>query len=145
MTSPNKTQPVGNRDLNEAYDRYIKSRPTAPAPGERTPAEHTPGPWKAYFDKQGDCTGVKTANGKLRICWLDFWGEQIETGNIKSEEEMQANARLIAAAPATKAQRDELLELVQHVLNCSEDDGGMELINWDALRAAIARASETKD
>lgn len=44
----------------------------------------------------------------------------------------EADARLIAAAP-------DLLDTVEQVLIASEEDGDMEDIDWDGLRAAIAK------
>lgn len=49
----------------------------------------------------------------------------------------EANARLIAAAP-------DLLAAVEQVLIASEDGGGMDDIDWNGLRAAIAKAKGSK-
>lgn len=95
--------------------------------------QHTSGPWKTYHSKaKSGEQGVITQNGKVRIAWMDFWGEQIETGNLKPDSEIDANARLIAAAP-------ELLEAcLQAVMAIPTDHGAFETV-----RNAISKATGT--
>ena len=54
--------------------------------------EHTPGPWQVYTD--GTKTFIAAANGRVVV--VDLYDEN----NEPSIEELEANARLIAAAPA---------------------------------------------
>jgi hypothetical protein len=92
-------------------------------------AQHTPGPWTSY-------TGTNSiwADGKRAIC--------IVTGARNHEDqERDANARLIAAAP-------DLLEALNGVLpymEAAETEGlvGDEGCHWpvENVRAAIAKAT----
>jgi len=93
---------------------------------------HTPGPWHAIPDASEFTRLIgrfpafdpfpiaKVSMGKTHVTDEDF-------------AELKANACLIAAAP-------DLLAAVEQVLCASEDNGDMEDIDWDQLRAAIARA-----
>lgn len=68
---------------------------------------HTPGPWTLQV------TGwINTPDaGGYRVLLIN--GRNFTVAQVQVDEddgEQQANARLIAAAPETKAQRDELLE-----------------------------------
>ena len=73
-------------------------------------SEHTPGPWKVVAWETG-----------YRIVPMDAYGNSRSDGPIGdvfyTDEHLvcKANARLIAAAPETKEQRDELLEACQAV------------------------------
>ena len=107
---------------------------------------HTPGPWKAvtaydqddgtlYFQvfetRTGDRAGICTSQ-EMHL----------------SREEMAANAHLIAAAPETKEQRDELLDACESLVRRMEAtfdffpetcDGVSSIIVEDA-KTAIAKA-----
>ena len=89
--------------------------------------KHTEGPWEK---SSGLVCGGKNPRRAVAIY----------TGNrnvrFASPEEQEANARLIAAAP-------DLLAAVEHVLIASEDQGTFGDMDFDMLRAAIAKA-ETK-
>jgi hypothetical protein len=68
--------------------------------------KHTPGPWEvAYLDKNGQAV-VKAEHIEIATCWHHC------VGSI--EKQMQANARLIAAAP-------ELLEALQEAYGAPTD------------------------
>lgn len=87
--------------------------------------EHTPGPW---FIPESDPPIVRSkANGR-DVC--DVIAQE-------PSEIDHANARLIAAAPC-------LLKCVEHVLIASEDGGDMNDIDFDMLRAAIAKATNNE-
>jgi len=88
--------------------------------------KHTPGPWRVTHD------GYIAGQGYVPIR-TPFRKDAFDTGPGRSdhpEDVLQANARLIAAAP-------ELLVVVKEVIN----DMGAEDAPWyDAARAAIAKA-----
>jgi hypothetical protein len=89
--------------------------------------KHTPGEWKV--SSQTPCR-VDTANGSITVSWTcNFDGG-------KREQEAEANASLIAAAP-------ELLEacsLLLEALRSSNVSNGLIRSAEDAARAAIAKA-----
>lgn len=62
--------------------------------------KHTPGPWAVAFET--DVYSPSSPDGKLLVA-------QTDVSNFIPYVEKAANAQLIAAAPETKAQRDELL------------------------------------
>jgi hypothetical protein len=70
---------------------------------------YTPGPWTAKQDQ--DSTGATTirANG-INICFLSYYNKGVKT---LDPYEVEANARLIAAAP-------ELLEALQNLVQFVE-------------------------
>lgn len=90
-----------------------------------TQTQHTAGPWFADKpDMFGDVNILHSADA-LAVAAV--------VSNLRPEDEIAANARLIAAAP-------ELLEAAQeHVLFM--DGTGLETKHLNKLRAAIARAT----
>lgn len=101
-----------------------------------TDAKHTPGPWAVgYLDQSGQRI-VKQEHIEICTCWHH------SVGSI--EQEMEANARLIAAAP-------DLLEALEGLVKINEEhNAAMAVImgrpaNWkdtylDKARAAILKA-----
>lgn len=86
-------------------------------------ARHTPGPWQAI----GTCVG--NAKGERRFV------VGITRTAYASQDEMRANARLIAAAP-------ELLEALEAVDRMFSEPGKWNKISVrDCVRAAIAKAT----
>ena len=101
--------------------------------------KHTPGPWGLCYDGQID--GPK---GKF-ICSFR-WGSYKE---FNDDKEDQANARLIAAAPDTKRERDRLLAAAYRAVigeNPMHPDWyeGMTGDAIDELTIAIANVEERK-
>ena len=105
--------PIGNKNIIDVSYAEIEPRTT-----------HTPGPW------------VASDNGHILVDEeSDYWKRRLEYTNrgngvegwrIASMESMWtqediANARLIAAAPETKRQRDELLTALKAVLEVTEN------------------------
>ncbi len=85
--------------------------------------KHTPGPWKAIFDEEAG--------------WYKVFGPRneyiVSNGNTHT-----ANARLIASAPETKAQRDELLEVLEALdYTFSDYESGQTVKNERQLAIAI--------
>ncbi len=73
--------------------------------------KHTPGPWKYDYRKDGNAkrfdAEILDSNG-YNLATLGAHPDLLTT--VRSDEEMQANAELIAAAPETAKERDELKE-----------------------------------
>ena len=97
-------------------------------------AKHTPGPWrstKGARDTVHIGPDVRNDAGRI-VAFVSYDGAPVGDG-----AEADANARLIAAAPAMLdllcIARDELAQLNQH-----ENDNGVLL---DAIDAAIAQAT----
>ena len=97
------------------------------------PSAHTPGPWSS---------GYSEGRGTLCVRAADTWicGELLaENGTAISQQEAEANARLIAAAP-------ELLEAVKKLLAVCENyafdkfDRPVGVTEQEFARTAIARA-----
>ncbi len=95
-------------------------------------AEHTPGPWKVFTTKDGtQVIGIGELNGAgVADCGFGVW-----RGGSK---EALANARLIAAAPETAAERDrlrevnaELLAILKRILSAHQT-GNNGAINGEA-------------
>ncbi|MTW19420.1 hypothetical protein GJ689_24830 [Rhodoplanes serenus] len=100
--------------------------------------KHTPGPWEVDHHHL-----VRTVDGLQIACAYEFW--------VRGAEQGAANARLIAAAPETAAERDRLAERVrqlEHVIKRTReviidhfDDGCDECANAVALiDLALAKA-----
>mgnify|MGYP006409087519 CR=1 FL=1 len=71
--------------------------------------KHTPGPWTA---SEGYPSSVWHVDMPGRAFAITVSIDDDEERDVP-DEETEANARLIAAAPETKRQRDELLEALQ--------------------------------
>jgi len=103
--------------------------------------KHTPGPWRTL--NLVSATAIHAASGS-RVCHLSYYVEfngspcgSIESQD-KTQEEIDANARLISAAP-------ELLEALEMVVGEASPVGDKEMatISFNQLtevRAAIAKA-----
>lgn len=101
---------------------------------------HTPGPWEVSFT---DCLGRPASYCRIRPINKKMFGHftslEIATMNMMDEDEQQANARLISAAP-------ELLAALDELTNGYAGNG------WDVglvtrlekARAAIAKATDPK-
>lgn len=108
--------------------------------------KHTPGPWAAHFDNSWNQWSVRSANtadlaeAPLYYELADRIGGHVRGERFDNYSEIEANARLIAAAP-------ELLEALEQ-LKCEVilSDVDMDYIEhhfrpWlDKAAAAIAKA-----
>jgi hypothetical protein len=88
--------------------------------------KHTPGPWSFGY---GDHICIEDKDERI----IAFCNLQNENG-----DEDEANAKLIAAAPETKRQRDALLEALKETLRCNHELGAISRPVADQARAAIA-------
>jgi hypothetical protein len=93
-------------------------------------SKHTPGPWTGYKCIEPSRAWTINASPKNVVCGISG-GAMID----KSDEELEANARLIAAAP-------DLLDALRCCLAMIEGEGLDELHGdlAEVVRAAIARA-----
>ena len=96
--------------------------------------KHTPGPWTVvkpqYENKKGVFASIYTnpATEKgFRTCEFDIRADGYQNSHA------EANARLIAAAP-------DLLNMLQRMIDESEDCGRPFLLTLEHARAAIAKA-----
>ena len=93
-------------------------------------SNHTPGPWttKIIINDRGSLE-IKVRSADQYVA--DVW----ET--LPKRSQSVANARLIAAAPETKRQRDELIEGLSDLLNELEEMGlaSMPGDTFEGLRA----------
>lgn len=89
-------------------------------------SKHTPGPWHTAFEEG---TKVKD-NGKNTVAWL----QQTHLRGKRSEEEVAANARLIAAAPKLKDALAAMLDFW----------GGYECPEVDAAIAVMQEIGEDR-
>lgn len=89
-------------------------------------SKHTPGPWIAEVDDNGENLGIMSEAGKAVVagcgCCGSPWSDKTHA---------HANARLIAAAP-------ELLEALKMVLQHGRIDNSEKRMN--VVSAAIAKA-----
>lgn len=96
-----------------------------------TDTAHTPGPWEVAYLDHAEQRVVRAEHYEVCTCWHH------SVGSI--EKEMEANARLIAAAP-------ELMEALKEVMSWTRnwDVQFLEDDEWpeteEKVRAAIAKA-----
>jgi len=105
-------------------------------------AERTPGPWFVYNEPLRPQLGmqkiieIQDAYGEAIVPWSGFDACDFPT-KIKL-----ANARFIAAAPETAAERDRLRETVRELIAALKEIKNSNNSKWQADRAwaAMARA-----
>ena len=95
-------------------------------------SKHTPGPWRVKYESE--------PGGAFLI--YGPWGGAIDPdAGYVTQEENEANARLIAAAPETKRQRDELLAALELLADAYEA-WGPECRTLRMAREAINSATK---
>ena len=112
-------------------------------------SKHTPGPWIVWNDGHGNLS-VRSANERdtSDATYLEIATEVggLRTGpNFKDRSEQEANARLIAAAPA---QHEEMLRYLPIIERAEADPelweklaAGTGIATANGYRAAIAKAT----
>lgn len=95
-------------------------------------SKHTPGPWEVYHDGYYDTWSVEGDGDTVADMWR--LSEENHSRHPHADDYVEANARLIAAAP-------ELLHLCVESLDdlCRCDAGDSPLA--EKIRAAIAKAT----
>jgi len=104
--------------------------------------EHTPGPWVIKQTELGIDRGIVAAGGLIAEVFLHGG----RTYDVHSP--VEANAKLIAAAPETKRQRDALLEAAQSVHTWSlavEAHGQTDPTMYEFVRLARAAIALTQE
>ena len=116
-------------------------------------SKHTPGPWTIGDLWQSPNAGCTIEAGDHYIA--DVYAGHHISDKVQADEG-KANAALIAAAPDTARQRDELLEAAEYVLDtlrAAQADAGAHghdsMVSYlfaadNKLCAAIAHAKETQ-
>ncbi len=108
-------------------------------------AKHTPGPW-AVFEHSWCETSITAPNFDHAICALDI-NHATEDSQAGDEAQMAANARLIAAAPATAEMAMAFTMLVERLIRGDLPDGIEPASESEVaaamyeLRAHIAKAT----
>jgi hypothetical protein len=92
-------------------------------------SEHTPGPWTVHVDGQS-VMAVEGAGVRL-----------IAECHAGQREEREGNAKLIAAAPETKRQRDALLKACRQTLAWFESFDGDGHTHGDGVPSAWLRST----
>ena len=89
---------------------------------------HTPGPWYPHYAKADHCLSSSV--------WGQEPGNQVAVIGGKSLEAMNANARLIAAAPAMY----EALQIMVRAANVDEIDPLVMFASIERAKSALAQA-----
>ena len=90
--------------------------------------KHTPGPWYPHYAKADHCLSSSV--------WGQEPGNQVAVIGGKSLEAMNANARLIAAAPAMY----EALQIMVRAANVDEIDPLVMFASIERAKSALAQA-----
>lgn len=106
-------------------------------------SKHTPGPWRSHTNGSDffvTATDFHGANGKVAKCYV---ADVQKFRNESGEDECQANAKLIAAAP-------DMLEALKGILNSFHESVKTtasldEFPSLKAVQAAIAKAQGTTE
>ena len=94
--------------------------------------QHTPGPWYPHYAKADHCLSSSV--------WGKEPGNQVAVIGGKSLETMNANAALIAAAPAMYADAKQLCELVRDFMNDNRLYDGQVIQAISNLETALSQA-----
>ena len=111
-----------------------------------TQSKHTPGPWTYQgIGPSFDVTAQATSGARFMGRFIARCPERVAGFEPTEEDERQANARLIAAAPETAAERDRLKAINAELLGQLEEavrvDAGDPM--WPRrASAAIAKATQ---
>ena len=101
--------------------------------------KHTPGPWYPHYAKADHCLSSSV--------WGQEPGNQVAVIGGKSLEAMNANAHLIAAAPAMYEALVETMRVLRSLRDNKEEWYTLvtpELLTaWDKNKAALAQAEGT--
>jgi hypothetical protein len=100
--------------------------------------KHTPGPW-VYGPDFAEWGAVADCGPDVEYV---YGGSEVIAFEQREPEEQEANARLIALAPALLQQRDDLLAAADALVAAIEGDEplGKAAVCLAALKATIARA-----
>jgi hypothetical protein len=105
-------------------------------------AEHTPGPWEVGGVGNTCVTPSTDKQERICVCW-DTFPKQLDDGSWEDHtQEIQANARLIAAAPELLAALKECRDRLSDWVECSDrnEDVADDNAALEMAIAAIAKA-----
>ena len=104
-------------------------------------SKYTPGPWTIEPNPR-EIDIAPAFQNTLQV--IAFAGTEDE--EFIAELSHEANARLIAAAPETKEQRDELLEACKEAFGVLTEPGIMDVDKWKGWRKlTVAKLREAID
>jgi len=99
--------------------------------------KHTPGPW--LIDRNNCHTGgIATIHHCIGNDWVEIWTDKWIEGDGLTEEVMEANARLMAAAPDLLQALSKLLAMCERQEDFNDDGDGQM---FDRCYAAIKKAT----
>ena len=107
-------------------------------------AQHTPGPWELIETQHKKIISswhVKVGEHQIPVHpYKRIWSEDRTQSGLVIDHQHMADARLIAAAPETAAERDELLRVLQFVATdpCFRVLGS---VTQEEVHAAIAKVT----
>ena len=94
--------------------------------------KHTPGPWKYYRDNYPAGPAIVPKHGPVIA---ELWNDD----SIRNREEHEANAHLIAAAPAMYEALEAAIDAVMWMSGASDfSDDGIAHDGWLKVRPQIA-------
>lgn len=104
--------------------------------------EHTPGPWTLKFESDGFTVTAETGYGNERIALVS---EDTGDFNEREADMGEANARLIAAAPALLDVLEEIHQRLDYVDQTPSANSFHHVLECrDIAQAAIAQAKGTR-
>jgi hypothetical protein len=86
---------------------------------------HTPGPWTIVEYGDGDSLAIHDGDSENRICFMATHG-----GSQKAWSAIQANAKLIAAAPEMDALLAEAADALNLSMKIGDADLGAKISNF---------------
>lgn len=89
--------------------------------------KHTPAPWKIVEYGDGDSLAIHDGDSANRVCFMATHG-----GSRKAWETIQANAKLIAAAPEMDALLAEAADALNLSMKIGDADLGAKISNFRA-------------
>lgn len=115
---------------------------------DATEPKHTPGPWKSSHRGDGMIAVYAERDTKKPICV--FHDEGGEFPKYFNEKKAEANARLIAAAPETAAERDRLKEINAELLAALEklaigENAGLHETEYDGRTYTLCEHCSYQD
>lgn len=102
--------------------------------------KHTPGPW---LTARNECHigGIATIHHCINNDWVEVWSDKWFEGDGLTEEVMEANARLIAAAPDLLEALQECVSMLEQFCFSDANCEGAVTAQVNEARNAIRKAT----